>query len=367
MHTNTYKHVCMRDTNTNKHACMHKCTHTHTNKHACTHTYTHTQPKLPGSRSLLVTILLADMLYNISREIIMNADGDEQASAIAAVVIFVLIAVLFFGLFAIEHFVHLCCLKHQYTSCVSSSIQSIGALLYFYGDNIIHVIDGYGEDLGCGPICESDIHITAAFSLGMALIIFQIVPSILHKSFRICSKKEKEENNPWFPAIDMLTVFLKIDTLYSAVVVKATSQDFCDKSDIAVSISLMIVCVIVGLIAETVYFIYALDADKEKDKTFRGLVIFGFIVVTISFPLYILADNHQPLDCAFGCDRFAANTTINDVMCNQAANSGVRLSFNSVSFVFITAVSVIFFSCKARYHEKKVIGEPPSDVGTEMS
>ena len=298
----------------------------------------------------------------------MITDGDAQASATAAIVLFVLITTLFFGLFVSVHFVYLCCLKHQYTSCISSSIQTIGALLYFYGDNIIHVMENYGEDLECGPICQSNNHIAAAFSLGLALIIIQIVPSMLHKSFLICYKnKEREENNPWFPAVDMITIFLKIDTLYSAVLVMAVSPEFCSEPDIAVSVSFMIVCVVVGLTAEIIYFIYALTgyANREKDKVFYGLVIVGFILIIICFPLYMMADNHQPLDCAFGCDSFAVNTTVNDVMCNQTANSAVRLTFNSVSFIFVLVLSVIFFSCKAQYQKKKQTGVPPSY--TEMS
>ena len=323
----------------------------------CHCSYPSQTKEIPESRGLFVIILLADMLNTIIRESILVANGEARASATAAVVFFVLIAFLFFGLLAILHFVYLCCLRHHYTSFISSCIQTVGALLYFYGDNITYLLNSYGVELGCGTLCQNNNRIAATFSLGLALIIFHIIPPMLHKLFQVVKDEEKKDKkNPWYSAVDMITVMVKIDTLYSAVVVMVESPEFCSASDIGVSVSFIVVCAIVGFIAEIIYFIYALYANEDENMVFCSLAIFGLILIIICFPLYILADNHQPLDCAFGCDSFAANTTINDLTCSQIANSGTRLGFTCVTFLSVSALSLVYFSCSAK--ENKALAYP---------
>lgn len=62
------------------------------------------------------------------------------------------------------------------------------------------------------------------------------------------------------------------------------------------------------------------------------------ILLFICFPLYLLADNAQPLDCDFGCDFLAKNKTLNALSCNAYGNSALRLSFTLVTFIIITSM-----------------------------
>lgn len=292
------------------------------------------------------------MLNTITQEIIKVANGDMHASAIAAVVCYALIALLFFGTIAITHFVYLGCLRRPYTTFIASIIQTIGCLLYFHGDNSISLLNLYGNEVGCGSSCQINNRIAATFTLGLALIIFQFVPSLLEEIFSLAKSKDggkKRKKNPWYSLIDMISMFVKIDVLYSNVVATTDTPEFCSLSDISMSVSFAVVCLIAGYIAEIIYYISALhakkDAKKDGDKVFRTLATFVLIVAMICFPLYFLAENKQPLDCAFGCDSFAANSTIEGLMCNRIANSATRIGFTSFTFVSITALSLTIFSC----------------------
>ena len=253
------------------------------------------------------------------------------------------IAVLFYGLLATVHFIYLCCIKQKFTSYLSSIIQTIGALFYFYGDNITHLLRAYGDELKCDTVCQKNNSIAATISLGFALIIFQIVPLILHKLYELIDKKGGKKKSSWFYAVDMIGMIVKIDTLYSAVVGMAKSPELCSKSDIGVSVAFFVICVVTGIVEEIMYCVYALALKGKVEnslRVFRIPTMVAFILVIICFPLYILADNNQPLDCAFECESLSLNATIT---CNLNVEGGIRLASNCFILVAITLVALYFF------------------------
>ena len=279
----------------------------------------------------------------------MLIDGDQHASAMSAIVCYVLIAVLFYGVLATVHFVYLCCVKHKFTSYLSSIIQTIGALFYFYGDNTTHLLRAYGDEFNCDIVCQKNNRIAATISLGLALIIFQIVPLILKKLYELIDKKGGKKKSSWLYAVDMIGMIVKMDTLYSAVAGMAKLPELCSKSDVGVSASFIIICVVVGIVAEIMYCIYALASRKRKKSltAFRIPTVVALVLVIICFPLYMLVDNHQPLDCVFQCENFSQNTTIVNWTCDQYVESGIRLAGNCFIFVAISSVSLYFFICNA--------------------
>ena len=293
-------------------------------------------------------LLLADILNIIVQEIILLANGDRASSAIASFSLFGIIAVLFFGPLVFAHCIHLGLYKRHYVSFISSTIQTTGALFFFYGNNINILINSWGVEIGCGPVCVENIRLTASFSLGVSLIIFNFVPPILIRFLKVLKvkhrlKKEEKTIPNWILALDMVTMFVKIDTLYSAIVGIIQSPEFCSTRDIAFSSIFLAVCLIVGISAELIYYSHALTTNEKSEKTYVALVSLGMVVMVICLPLYLLADNSQPLDCAFGCDTVAANTTINDITCDQVANSSVRLGFTVATFLPLAPIAFIYF------------------------
>lgn len=296
-----------------------------------------------------MVLLLADMLNTLIQQIILLVNGSPRESAIAAFTIFGIIAVVFFGSLVIVHFLYLCFLRQNRISFVTSTIQTIGALFFFYGNNINDLIGNYGAYVGCTEICVENSRIIASFALGIALITFGIVPPVTKQVLKLLKLKRKPTSviankvPDWFAAIDMITMFVKINTLYSAITGLVQSMEFCNATDIATSTTFLIVCIFIGIFAEVVYFLNARNTNKDDSKLYTGLVTFGLISMMICLPLYLLADNRQPLDCAFGCDTFATNTTINDITCQSVANEGLRLAFSGVSLLFIGTIPIIYF------------------------
>lgn len=291
------------------------------------------------------------MLYNIIREIIVVSNGNREASATAAVVMFVLVAVLFFGGLTVTHFVCLCIFKCHYTNFITSSILTFGVILYYYGDNILDLIHTYNLDLDCGEVCSANFRTSAVFSLGLALIIFRIVLPIAQKFYQ--ESHSKKLTPDWTSALDMITVLVTMDTLYSYVVVLANSNRFCGRGETATAVSFICLCVIVGVAAEVAYWVLAQKTNKRKELFFAHLTTTGLFAFILCYPLFLLADNHQPLDCAFGCDKYYSDNVTNKMIagCNQNLNSGVRLGFNTIAFTVMTIFSVLFFVYSARAEE----------------
>ena len=303
-------------------------------------------------------LLLADMLNTIVQSIILLVRGDQTASSIAAFSMFVIIAVVFFGSLAVAHFLYLCFVRRHRINFIISTIQTVGAVFFFYGSNINDLIDNYGSNVGCIDICAENSRIIASFALGIALVIFNVVP-LITKGVLELFKLKKESTSlvvkkipDWFAAIDMITMFVKINAVYSVVVSMVQSEGFCNTTDIATSTTLLLFCIIVGIFAEVVYFLNARATNKNNSKLYTGLISFTFVSMLFCFPLYLLADNRQPLDCAFGCDTFASNQTLNIVssnqtsntpFCNNSANEALRFTFTVLALVFIGTIPIIFF------------------------
>ncbi len=187
----------------------------------------------------------------------------------------------------------------------------------------------------------------------MSLIIIQIVPSVLKKLLKLLKRKQqhvKKTRSPdWYTALDLITMFIKINTIYSAIVGMTQSTDFCSSTEVAASSVFLSVCVLLGIASELIDYFYALDTNLKSnkeyiDKSFNQLVTIGMIlIVTICLPFYLLADNFQPLDCAFSCDTIVANATISTTTCNRTANSGVRLGFTLTTLIIVLIFSSVYF------------------------
>ncbi len=305
------------------------------------------------------------MLNTIIQEIITLANGSQQDSATAALVLFVLVAFLFLGLFTIIHFVYLCIFKHHYTAFIASSIQVVGALLYFYGDNITNLLNNYSAQLNCNGTCVANNSTAALFCLGVALIIFQIFPFIGKKFLKILKRTEKmkppsiKKTPDWFSVIDMITILVKLDTLYSAISVMVESNEFCNTRNVGNITAFLVFCILTGILSQLAYFLYALTTNDYSERVFKVVVSVAFVGLIFCLPLYLLADNRQPFDCAFGCDSFADNITANALSCNSTLNSSVRLGFTVLCFSLIAVLSLSFFICNHKARDEEIYPNSP--------
>lgn len=236
-------------------------------------------------------------------------------------------------------------------------VQTLGALLYFYGDNISFIFNHYSSVLGCGQQCINNNRIAAVICLGLALMFYHVFPSCLHKIAK--HKNMDDVSTGWYSASNMMTTILKIDALFTVVAIMAQTTDFCSTTDVTISVSFFVICIVVGVSVMVVYCTIAameLNSDSDTEKWF-WIPPVTFVALLLCFPMYVLADNLQPLDCAWGCDSFATdigNTTL--TRCNTVGNSALRLGFTLTTFLVVGSLSLVLFCCRHNTKNEGVDG-----------
>ncbi len=106
----------------------------------------------------------------------------------------------------------------------------------------------------------------------------------------------------------------------------------------------VVISVTFGSVAITVHCVHALRADRGKSPYLKPLAIFSLVTILLSFPLYILADNTQPLNHVFKC------TNVTDEDNTKYIENVVRLGCNTLTLIVIASITIIFscFSYRAK-------------------
>lgn len=143
-------------------------------------------------------------------------------------------------------------------------------------------------------------------------------------------------------------LFIKMDALFSTVVVAtADPDDFCNKVDLTINISFLVICIVTGIALMIVNGVHtAHQLEKSDHEHHIWIVYLTLVLLSIYFPLFLLTDNSQPLDCAFECDSFAKNITLQESQCNQYSNSGLRLALTVVILAVVSSLSLFLLGCK---------------------
>ena len=77
---------------------------------------------------------------------------------------------------------------------------------------------------------------------------------------------KKTRSPDWYTALDLITMFIKINTVYSAIVGMTQSTDFCSSTEVAASSVFLSICVLLGIASE---LIDALDTNLKSNKEYR--------------------------------------------------------------------------------------------------
>ena len=288
---------------------------------------------------------MADIINTIIREIIVVSTDDGKKGGLATVILYGIEALVVFGVLSPLYVGYMIYsiyaskkindddkLDHYIVTTLILSAQTFASMLYFYGDNINYIMERYGEDLGCGEKCVNNNRIAAVVLLGLSLMLFHVVPATLRKIAKMCGIKQ--EQTGWNSALDMVVVIVKIDTVFTTVAIMAQTDEFCNLTDISLSSSFVVISFLVGLYAMIVNGLYSCSKLDEISKC----VTLAFFLLLFCFPMYLLADNQQPIGCAFRCDTFAANMTLNDINCNTTGNAVLRIGFMAVTLLTTIAV-----------------------------
>ena len=234
-------------------------------------------------------------------------------------------------------------------------IDVVATGFYFYGDNIYFVVQNYGGDIGCNFECIRNNRIFSVLCLGIALIIRHLVNHVFKDFGILCNYNDgvdteepvTEATMPWTHVLKMFSDIHKMDTLYTAVALAAQSAEFCSYIDVSLSWSLYIVCCAAGILSLIIRGVLALkyeDHDYSKAQAISTIIC---VILCIILPLYLLTDNEQPFDCAFGCDSFATNVTgiipphVGE-NCNLKADFGTRFALMVIVMTLLVVAIYLF-------------------------
>lgn len=301
---------------------------------------------------MLVSLLLVNMLHTVIQQCI-RVGGPNTA---AAYTMFGLMIVLLLILSILVSCFHAILRKKFYWyGFLSLIMQHVGAVCYFIGDNITQLAIFYNGNLGAAQI-------SGTIFIGVALVIFLLVPQISHvlreRIDKPKVKKDDEEfdDQHWCLAIDSITVIIKVDVLYSALVAMIeSSQDMCSETSIVLSSLLVSMCIILGW-AYIGLLWGVLVTEEDGAISYRPIVLtFFMVIIGVCFFVHILMDNDLPLDCGFGCSAFelVGNSSVPVMNCNgtnlgpccdQHSNSAVRLTFTLINLLALTFISLLFGS-----------------------
>ena len=344
------------------------------------HKYTLSFKDLPESRGVLITLLLVTMGHTVLQEgVALDRSGEAVT---AAYTIFGLSCVLL-TVILITHLVVMTLLVYRFEGCginiiFSFILQSLGAVLYFIGDNLSKLVNRYNKSLKTA----NEVKIAGTVCIAIALVFFLFVPQISHLLFdakKMCvktkkaipkteiilvkpandehyeqaSKDKKFDDKLWCTAIDTITVILKVDVLYSAVMAMTTaSENVCSERDKYLSISIYVLLMVLGC-TQIITASVVSQVKKDQAYTYKCGMTVAFVLIVVSYPLHILMNNSLPLDCAFVLSE-ANETDISTInlnntnittatsMSNQVGNSITRLVISAITFITLTTISTLF-------------------------
>ena len=261
----------------------------------------------------MIALVLDLLVSGISNSFFLgNVNGG--LGAIIALGVFTVISLIFMVLAAL---CNACAERKSRNCCVVFSMDvlvSVGALLYFVGDNVPPILE-FTRDLGCNDEeCKRKAEIGGKCLLFLALLIFRISP-LLFKQCKANEENEKGEKGNtndekkkkmwWYP-FHMLGLLVE----YNAIYVIAWREPFLAGQECQIgnpdSIGNMVSWAAAGavwVVFVIVYFFLIVKAWKHcrscvsKCSCDRVLGTFQLLLVCfIVFP-YLLGDNSEPIIC----------------------------------------------------------------------
>lgn len=277
----------------------------------------------------------------------------RDKAAKAEIAILAIISVLSLIFFPFIYIIYINVYSKRENKCVHTLlilIQTTGAALFIYGDNINHIMGRYSK---CGNKCLEGINVSARLALGLSLTIFHALPHSLRKLFKCKDFSIEEEETVWLHALNMTTTIIKIDSLYTTVTTVVLIDKFCNNTQEIVSWIFLLILFLFGIFMKVIDSVHS-KMNIEKKNTHKYIKITSGISI-ICLLLYLLADNPQPIDCAFGCNY---NTITNssfecDAFTEMKGNCNIAGSALRLVFMMLVLGGFIFVSLLLLYQSHR--------------
>ena len=246
-------------------------------------------------------MLLADVVNTVVRE----------TNSTDSLLIYIFAGIICLSLWSVLYISYICNPHSRTKLLISTPVQLTGAILYYYGDNIINLTDGEGE---MNPRWRA-----ANITLGLSLIFHSIPPCLL--VHRLCVKCDIEGlHTPWTPAFDTITVFVMLDAVFT-LTTRILGTEYCGNWILLIVFSILGIAISLYSFLSSIASWYCPHSHYKSMCRYCKVGIIAFLILLISLPFWLLADNPWFLDCA-------------------APKSNVRLGFAAFS---LAAMAVVAF------------------------
>ena len=232
------------------------------------------------------------------------------------------------------------------------------ASLYYFGDNIDYFTSMYGEAFECDENCLQKLVVVKQVCLGVAILFIHTIPFLDHKP-------HLDEKRSVRYVLNIVNVLVKVDMIYSIV----TTTIILPGGDCSVtktlSFTFFCLATVIGWVSilrqrkKGAAVIFNKDEYKSVYRSHTNR--FGVSLLLVSLPLFLLADNQQPLQCQLVNTTYAArgNRTVGGDMYdyNTTVLSILRLVFTVITAICvgITFVIVTLKTSLDRQHKETTL------------
>ena len=242
-------------------------------------------------------------------------------------------------------------------------VQTITISFFYYiGDNLGPSLKEFGKFIGCYKDCVDRSQVASLIFLSIASVSVYLINFLIKHIFPLCSIEIPKDKSVGYKLTQMLVEAVKLDLLYSTfikigianeVLNSQKPESFCTPTSILYGMVILVGCYLIGFIVEMLIcvkvFYVEVPPDQEGDWpdwpkgcVFLSCLLFASIVTLI---LYIMADNHLPLE--FNLCSYNFNST--EYILKKQEISLVRFTLGgvclSIVIVFSIIVCWIFYGC----------------------
>ena len=251
-------------------------------------------------------VFLMDLVYDIAREIIAIVEpnsGPESQAAIKTLTTFWCVLAL---LLIIPAVIQVCTTVTPHFTTVPSMpafipwfLQLLVVMMYFYSDNINHIMQRYSQQLNCSEACRERNRVISMTLLFLAPLILNNIPQ-QNKSPRKSGKSKLEVKLHY--AFGIAALLVKTDMLNSfSIIVLATSTKCSTADDWSLVLVLFIFSTIFLCAGVFCNWSYTERFNVYQTKKFNTYIILVAVLLLLGQLMHLLADVQQPLDCTLGC------------------------------------------------------------------
>jgi hypothetical protein len=306
-------------------------------------------------KGTVVSVFLADMLNTVIREIIevnhLNMTEPVFYRGKAHLCLFLVVGITVILLSTIVNLCFICHGIHDAKiaafKAILLAVQWVGAVLYYYGDNITYITEYTQNSLHWSKTVIDDCNKAANITLGLALVFHHFIAPLVIEAGHLFNAKSNEKAHSDGPkalqyrshsGLNMIATFLTLDVIFT-LATRTWITDLCDQTGS---------WIFIGLIGLTLLIVYSILSCRTWCS---GC---GVLLLAISLPVFLVADNPLPLDCPSNVSEQNASGH-NASGYNASGHNILRLCLSIASFVVVlpAAISALYSHCRTLKKKKK--------------